>query len=130
MFQYRHIIRYRRTLLKPFSKNWFYFFFPIIPFFASSYMQKFHHLIWCHATDINFSLIIFLILCIFQFEMPSRKSDKNSSIRIIFIKIIMKINVIKIYIENNRFITRKYDITIIFIKMEYIFILIILLLTN
>ena len=32
--------------------------------------------------------------------MPSPKSDKNNSIKIIFIKIIIKISIIKIYIKN------------------------------
>ena len=38
--------------------------------------------------------------------MPSKKTDKNNSIRIIFIKIIIKINVNNIYIKNTYFITR------------------------
>ena len=46
----------------------------------------------------------------------------NNSIKIIFIKIIIKINIIKIYVKNTLFITRTYDITRIFIKLEYIFI--------
>ena len=53
--------------------------------------------------------------------MPSQKSDKNDSIRIIFIKISIKIN-IKIYTENTHFITTKCDISRIFTKIEYILI--------
>ena len=53
--------------------------------------------------------------------MLSQKSDKNNSIRIIFIKIIIKIS-INIFIKNTHFFTRKNDITRIFIKVEYIFI--------
>ena len=52
--------------------------------------------------------------------MPSQNSDKNNSIRIIYIKFIIKANIIKIYIKNTHFITRKYDITRIFIKIQYI----------
>ena len=36
--------------------------------------------------------------------MPNQKSDKNNNIRIIFIKIIIKINIIKIYIKNTNFL--------------------------
>ena len=54
--------------------------------------------------------------------MPSQKYDLNNSLRIIFIKIIIKINIIKIYMTNTHFITRKSNITRIFIKVEYIFI--------
>ena len=52
--------------------------------------------------------------------MPSQNSDRNNSIRIIFIKFIIKADIIKIYIKNTHFITRKYDITRIFIKIQYI----------
>ena len=73
----------------------------------------------CHATDIN-SLLIFLSS--FKFNMPSQRSDKNYSIRIIFIKIITEVNITKININNIYFITVKYNITRIFLKIEYIFI--------
>ena len=58
----------------------------------------------------------------FKFNIPSQKYDKNNSIKIIFIKIIIKTNVIKTYIEYNHFIAIKYSITRTFIKVEYIFI--------
>ena len=48
--------------------------------------------------------------------MVSQKSDKNNSIRIIFIKIIVKINIIKIYTKNIHFITTKCEVPRIFIK--------------
>ena len=49
--------------------------------------------------------------------MPRQKSEKNSSIRIIFIKIIIvKDDVIKIYIKNTQFIIIKWGITLIFLK--------------
>ena len=54
--------------------------------------------------------------------MSSQKSDKSNSIRIIFIKVIININIIKININNTYFIIIKYSITRIFIKLEYIFI--------
>ena len=50
-----------------------------ISFFSSSGMQKLHHLLGCHATGINFSLLFFLVLCVFpKFNMLSQKSDKNN----------------------------------------------------
>ena len=42
----------------------------------------------------------------FKFNMPSQNPDMNNSIRIIFIKIIIKINIIKIYIKNAHLITK------------------------
>ena len=42
------------TLIALLSKNWFYFFF------LSSDIQKFHHLLGCHAIGINSSLVFFL----------------------------------------------------------------------
>ena len=50
--------------------------------------------------------------------MPSQKSDKDNSIRIIFIKTVMQINIIKIYTENAHFIKTKCGITRIFIKIK------------
>ena len=43
----------------------------------------------------------------FKITMLNHKSDKNNSIRIIFIKIIIKIKIIKIYTKNTRFIATK-----------------------
>ena len=92
-----------------------------ISFFSSSDMDWSLHLLGCHTTDINFSLF-FKFFALFKFNMPSQKSDMNNSIRIVFIKIIINLSIIKIYINNTHFITRKYDITRIFTKVEYIFI--------
>ena len=95
-------------------------------FFSSSGKHQSHHL--------NGFCVTF-----FKFTMPRQKSDMNDSSRVIFIIIsIIKVNnIIKIYTKNTHFITRKYDITRAFIKIEYIIIcvagksfLIILLVTN
>ena len=102
-------------------------------------MQKFHHLLGYHAIVINFSLIFFLNALHFLYLLCQAKSnDKDNSIRVIFTKIIIKINIIKIYTKNTHFFTTKCDITRIFIKkskpssaykLVYSF-LIILLVTN
>ena len=93
-----------------------------ISFLLSSDMQKFHHLLGCDAIGINSSFIFFFKFFPFLiFNVPNQNSDKNNSIVIIFINITIKIN-IKIHIKNTHFITRKFDITRIFIKLEYIFI--------
>ena len=55
----------------------------------------------------------------FKFTMPNQKFDENNSIRIIFMKIIIKVNIIKIY-KNAHFITRKFRITSIFISFSII----------
>ena len=91
-----------------------------ITFFLSSNIQKFHHLLGSHATDIGSSHIFLKCFAFFKLNIPSQKSDKNNSIRIIFIETIIKINIIKIYTKNTHFITRKYSITRIFIEIEYI----------
>ena len=93
------------------SKNWFYFFF------LSSYMQKLY-------ITLSVLILYYFFKCIsfFKFNMPNQKSNKNNSIRIIFIKIIIKINITKICIKNTHFITRKYDIIRTFTKIEYIII--------
>ena len=109
-----------------------------IYFFSSSDMQKFYHLLECHTIGIISSFIYFNFFAFFKFNMQSKKSDKNDSIQIIFIKIIIEINFIKIYIKNTHSITIKYNITRTFIKIEYIFIciqsskrfLVILIVTN
>ena len=67
-------------------------------------------------------LSFFKFFVFFKFNMPSQKSDKNNSIRIIISKVIVKVNVIKIYIKNTHFMKRKYNITRIFIKVTYIII--------
>ena len=65
------------------------------------------------------TLLEFLLLLFF---LQVHCVGENNSIRIIFIKFIIKINIFKIYSKNNNFITRKYDISRFFIKVEYIFI--------
>ena len=91
----------------------------------------FSHLLTCKTYTISYhapllALILHLTFlkyfAFYKFNMPSQKYDTNNNIRIIFIKILIKINIIKIYIKNTHFITRKYNITRIFIKVEYIFI--------
>ena len=55
--------------------------------------------------------------------MSSQNSNKNDSIRNMFRLIsIVKFNVIKIYIKNAHSITKKFDITRIFIIVESFFI--------
>ena len=55
-------------------------------------------------------LILFKFFVFFKFNMPSQNSDKNNYIRFTFIKIIIKINIIKTYIKNTHSITIKYGI--------------------
>ena len=83
-------------------------------------------------------LSFFKCFLFFKFNMPSQNPDMNNSIRIIFIKIIIKINIIKIYIKNAHFITKnttlresllKWSIFSSAYRAEKIF-LIILLATN
>ena len=93
-----------------------------ISFFSSSDRQQSHHLLGCHATDINSSFdSFFKCFTFFKFRMSSQKSDMNNSTRIIKI-IIVKVNAIRICIKNTHFLIIKYNITKIFIKIEYIFI--------
>ena len=67
-----------------------------ICFFSFSDIPKFYYLLGYCAVGINSSFTFF------KFNMPSQKSDKNDGIRIIFIKIIIKINIIKIYTNNTK----------------------------
>ena len=61
-------------------------------------MDQFHHLLRCHTIGIDTSFnIFFKFFAFFKLNMISQKSDKNNTIRIIFIEIIIKVNVIKIY---------------------------------
>ena len=46
-------------------------------------------------------LSVFKCFVFFKFTMPSQKSDKNNSIKIIFIKIVVKFNIIKIYTKGR-----------------------------
>ena len=103
------------TLKAPLSKNGFYFF---------------SHLLTCKISTIFYDatllkLIIplsFFECCVFKFQMASQKSDANNRISIIFIKVFIKINLMQVYNKNTHFVTRKYNINRIFIKIEYIFI--------
>ena len=81
MFQYFQIIYTLKALL---SKNWCYLFFLIF------WQAKFHYIFGCHAVGIN-SALTFLLSAFLKFNMPSQKSGTNNSIRITFIKIIIKI---------------------------------------
>ena len=55
--------------------------------------------------------------------MPSQKYDMNNSFRIIFIiRSIVKVNIVKACSKNSYSITRKYGITRIFNKVEYLII--------
>ena len=92
-------------------------------FFSSSDMHQSHHLLSCQATGIISSFNIFKCFTFFKFNTRSQKSDKNNTIRIIFIKIVIKINIFKINFKNTHFNTIKYRITRIFIKVEYVHLL-------
>ena len=107
-----------RTLLQLLNKHWIYFFF------SSSHTQKIYHLLGCLAIGINSSFnSFFKNFAFFKFNMPSQNSNKNDSIRNMFRLIsIVKFNVIKIYIKNAHSITKKSDITRIFIIVDSFFI--------
>ena len=121
-------INYKNVLIPPFCILPTNFYNPSInigsiSFFSSSDTHQSHHLFGCHATGINSSINFFKCFTFFKFNMPKQKSDMINSIRIISINIIIaKVNAIKIYIKNTNFIEIKYNITKIFIKIEYIFI--------
>ena len=99
MFQFKHI------LLQLFNKHWIYFFFFIFwhaPTPPSIGMP-------CYRSSLN------------SFLSSSRFSNLiYQTKRIIFIKFIIKINIIKVYVKNAHFITIKYNITRILIKVKYI----------
>ena len=82
-------------------------------------MQKFHYLLRCYTIGINYSLMFFLSALRFS-NLIRQAKGLIRIIRIIFIEIV--INIIKIYIKNIHLITRKSNITRIFIKLEYTFI--------
>ena len=117
MYKYPLIIHYRHTLLQLFNNHWIYFFFLI---FLTCTNPTIH---W-DATPQALILHLYFFKCFvfFKFNVPNQKSDMINSTRIIFVKIIIKINIIRIYIKNTHFISVKCNITIIFIKIEYIFI--------
>ena len=76
-------------------------------------MRKFHHLLGCHPGRINSSFNSFLSALMFNIDMLSRKHDIDNSSRIIYIIIsIIKVNIIKTYTKNTRFITINYGMTI------------------
>ena len=115
MFQYLHIEYYRRTFLKLFSKNWFCFLFHLLTSTNAT-------ILWdAMLLALFLHLHLFKCFAFFKFVMSGEKSDKNNSIRIIFIKIIIKINITKIYIKETHSISINYNITKIFIKVEHIF---------
>ena len=110
MFQCFSIVHYWCTLKVLHCRYWFYLFYhaKIPPSFR---MLRYKHLF--------FFYVIFKCIPFFKFNMSSQKADMSNSFRIIFIIISMiKVNDVKIYTKN--FITRKYDITRIFINIEYI----------
>ena len=87
----------------------------------------FSHLLTCKNSTIFWDakllrLILYLpffkCFTFFKFTMPNKKPDKINNIRTIFIKIIIKINSVKIYTKNTYFITAKCDNTRIFIRKE------------
>ena len=106
------------TLKAFLSKNRFHFFF----------------LIFCHAKirpsfrmpsywHLFFTYRFFKCLAFSKVTTPSQKSDKNNSIRIIIVIIVLfnsiiKINIIKIYNKNTHFITTKCNITRFSINKE------------
>ena len=93
-----------------------------ISFFSSSDMRQSHYLWGCHVTGINSSLnSFFKFFVLSRFNMPSQKCDKNNNLKIIFIKFIIKINIININIKNTHSSTIKYGITRTLIEVEYIF---------
>ena len=105
-------------------------YFHIVYIKSFTHKKSFLFLLFKNSTIFQNAMLLALILqfslfksfVFFKFNMPSQKSDMSNSIRTIFIKFIIKINVVKIYIKYTHFIKRKYDITRIFIKIESIFI--------
>ena len=94
-----------------------------ISFFSSPDMQNFHHVLGCQAVGINYSLIIFLSVLLSSNLICQAKI----LIRIIVSRspsprLLSRLILFKIYIENTNFITRKYGNTRIFIKLGCIFI--------
>ena len=82
-------------------------------------MHQSHHLVGCHTAGINYLLISFFkCFTLFKSIASSHNSDMNNSLRNIFIKMkIIKINIIKIYTKNtNHFITKKFEVNLIFKK--------------
>ena len=90
------------------SKNWFYSFYYFILSFA---MHQSHQIVGCHATGTS-SLLISFLNALLKSVTPSRKSDMNSSFRIISMKIsITNKDIMTIYNKDTHFIIRKCDIT-------------------
>ena len=92
---------------------------------------SFSHILTCENFTILYDatqlalvlhLSVFNCFTFFKFEIPRQKSDKTNSIRIIFVKVIIKIVIIKIYTKKTHFITTICDISKIFIKIDYILI--------
>ena len=67
----------------------------------------------------SFSNLICKAKCLIRLIVSVPSSSKLLSLRSI---IVIKVNIVKIYVNNTHFISRKYNITRIFIKVEYVFI--------
>ena len=110
IFWYSNIVYYWCALKALLCKNWFYFFF----------------LIFCHPKVPPYfrttRLSFFKCFAFPKFTSLSQKSDMNYSIRVIFVKVIImiQINFIKIYSNNISLISNKCDLIKIFIMKEYI----------
>ena len=93
-------------------------------FLSSSDIQKFHHLLGCHAIGINSSPIFFKYFAFLEVTTPRRKSDMNYSTGIIFIKTIIIIKIDKFYqdMQKEYIFDKQKNVTIIkiFIIKEYI----------
>ena len=75
---------------------------------------------WFHSA---FSHLLYIFFKCNTSITQSHKSGMGNGFRIVFVKInIIKANIINIYATNTHFITKKCDITRIFIKKEYIII--------
>ena len=106
------ILMHTNTFL---SKNWFYFFFLI--FLHAKLPPSFRMPRYWYQF---FTYLFFKCFEFLKFTTPNQKSDMNNSIRIIFIKIITKINFFNIYSKGMSLISNKYAFIKIFIIKEYI----------
>ena len=89
----------------------FFLIFSQAPISPSCWMPCYRHKLF----------MFFQYFVLFKYIIPSQKFDINNNFRIIFIKIIIiKVNVIKIYMKNTHLISKKCNFTKIFIRKEYI----------
>ena len=99
------------------SKSWFHF---------SHFLARTNSAILLYAILQVLKLFPYIFFkcflnSLFKFIVPSHKLYVNVTFRIISINMkINKVNVIKIYTKNTHVITRKWNITRIVIKKEYI----------